>query len=68
MLIIPNIIEIMILSNVEILHAVFLWTIDGIEFLMVISFFCSRGKLVQVINFFFLLFQYLYYFDSRSLY
>ena len=60
MLLILNITEIMILSNVEILYAVFLWTIDGIELLMVVffCFFVARERLVQVLNFCFLLFQY----------
>ena len=49
----------MILWNVDILHAVLLWTINGIEFSMVILFlvFAAGGKLVQVLNFYFLLFS-----------
>ena len=57
MLLVLNIIEIMILQNVEILHAFFLWTINGMEFSMAIFFFVSGGKHLEVLNFYFLLFS-----------
>ena len=38
MLLIHSLFEIMILWNVVIFHAVFLWTINGMEFLIVILF------------------------------
>ena len=55
MLLILYIIEIMTLKNVEILHAVFLWTINDMEFFTVIFFYVAGEKLVQVLNFYFLL-------------
>ena len=48
MLLFLNIIEIMILQNVAILHAVFLWTINGMEFFYgyFLLFFVAVEKLV----------------------